>query len=637
MLESILLLSRAKKRAIALVVDAAALIFAFVLAMIVRFETLAIDIDSETALALVISIPISLFLFAKFGLYRAVVRFMALSALLVVCLGILSSAAALYLTSIIIQAEIPVSVVFNYALMSLVLIGGLRLLMRALYERKVGSEKHNVIIYGAGSAGRQLSVALCNGKEYNPICFVDDDPTLHHSTISGLPVCSPDEVVTLVDRYKAERVLLAIPSSSRSRRREILEMLEPIDVTVQTIPGMADMVDGKVSIDELEDVKIEDLLGRDPVEPQRSLMNVCLKGKNVLVTGAGGSIGSELCRQILPYEPDNLILVEVSEFNLYQIDRELASIIAQEELSTRVKPVLASVQDRKRLTELMMFFKIDTVYHAAAYKHVPMVEFNIIEGIRNNVFGTWNAAEAACAAGVSDFVLISTDKAVRPTNVMGASKRLSELVLQAITKRENNEVRFSMVRFGNVLGSSGSVIPLFREQIKSGGPLTVTHPDITRYFMTIPEAAQLVIQAGALGSLSAQEQGNQGGCVFVLDMGEPVKIDFLARKLIRLMGLQVKDGKNPQGDIEVVYSGLRPGEKLYEELLIGDNVELTGHPRIMTATEISVPWVELKQALNQLDSDCHALNIVEIHTALQQLPLGFTPSSGINDLMWLAR
>lgn len=394
------------------------------------------------------------------------------------------------------------------------------------------------------------------------------------------------------------------------------------------------MVSGNMQIDELQDVRIEDLLGRDPVEPRKRLMEANIRDKSVLVTGAGGSIGSELCRQIIKYEPRMLVLVEVSEYSLYAIEKELQGLIAEAEIDTLIKPVLASVQNQNRLTRLMQRFAINTVYHAAAYKHVPMVEFNVVEGVRNNIFGTLRTAQAAITAGVSDFVLISTDKAVRPTNVMGATKRFAELVLQALASRNDVHTHFSMVRFGNVLGSSGSVVPLFRQQIVDGGPVTVTHEDITRYFMTIPEAAQLVIQAGAMGSIAAQAQDNNGGQVFVLDMGEPVRIVELAHKLIRLMGLEIKDANNPHGDIEIVYSGLRPGEKLYEELLIGDNVQTSEHPRILTARELDLTWLELKSYLEQLDGFCTEFSVNQIHQLLKRAPLAFSPSSEICDLTW---
>lgn len=638
MLNRLFALPRKTKRLVALAIDIAALLFAYLFALSVRYERWYWPSDADIIWAIIIAIVVSLGLFAKFGLYRAVVRYMAFSALLTILLGVLSSAVVLAAAVYLLNASVPPSVIVNYALMSLVLIGGLRMVMRAVYEQTTRKEKERVIIYGAGSAGRQLAQAISNGNEYHPVCFIDDDKTLHNSTMLGLKVKSPKLIEQCVKECNATRVLLALPSASRSRRKEILDLLEPLKVAVQTVPGMADMVDGNVAIDDLQDVRIEDLLGRDPVAPRQRLMDTNIRGKAVLVTGAGGSIGAELCRQIIKSEPTLLVLVEVSEYNLYAIEKELSGLLARELYEVELKPVLVSIQNQARLTRLMQTFAIDTVYHAAAYKHVPMVELNVVEGVRNNVFGTLRTAEAAIAAGVSDFVLVSTDKAVRPTNVMGATKRFAELVLQALGQRQGVTTHFSMVRFGNVLGSSGSVIPLFRQQILSGGPVTVTDPEITRYFMTIPEAAQLVIQAGAMGSLMVKEERaagkvDNGGQVFVLDMGEPVKIYDLAQKLIRLMGLEVKSEQNPHGDIEIVFSGLRPGEKLYEELLIGDDVEVTAHPRIMTAREIDLPWQELEPLLLALDAECTGYDVQAIHQRLQAMPLAFSPSSALCDLV----
>lgn len=639
-------LSRSEKRWVAIAFDVLALIFSYFFALAVRYEHVYWPQDPNMVWALAIAVPVSILLFVRFGLYRAVVRYMALSGLVVILLGVLSSAVTLSLAVFALQVNLPASVVISYALMSLVLVGGVRLFLRAMFEKQISQMKENVVIYGAGSAGRQLAQALMNGAEYHPVCFIDDDKTLHGSTMLGMPVHAPKLLEAKLNEFEIKHVLLAIPSVSRSRRKEILEFIEPLPVAVQSIPGMSDMVDGNMAIDELQDVRIEDLLGRDPVEPSKRLMDTNIRGKHVLISGAGGSIGAELCRQIIQYAPAVMVLVEISEYNLYAIEKELHGLAVKAELPVRVVPVLSSVQKQARLQTLMERFTIDTVYHAAAYKHVPMVEFNIVEGVRNNVFGTWYIAEAAAAAGVRDFVLISTDKAVRPTNVMGATKRFAELVLQGMAKREGNQTHFSMVRFGNVLGSSGSVVPLFRQQILSGGPVTVTDPEITRYFMTITEAAQLVIQAGAMGSLTAFEFEKRGvqnelsgpsGQVFVLDMGEPVKIESLARKLIRLMGLEVKDTKNPRGDIEITYSGLRPGEKLYEELLIGDDVSVTDHPRIMTAIEIDLPWQDVATLLATLDAYCKEYNIEPIHSLLKSAPLGFEPSSGINDVLWVQR
>jgi FlaA1/EpsC-like NDP-sugar epimerase len=418
--------------------------------------------------------------------------------------------------------------------------------------------------------------------------------------------------------------LLALEDSVPVNRKHLMQALERLSVPVQTVPSMSELVAGQARINDIRDLEIEDLLGRDPVRPDAAIVAESLFGKSVMVTGAGGSIGSELCRQILRHKPKTLVLFEQTEFSLYSIERELKSTNEVECLGVNLHAVLGSVTHRRRCETVMKSFGVQTVYHAAAYKHVPLVEHNVIEGVQNNTFGTWHAAEAAIAAGVDRFVLISTDKAVRPTNVMGASKRMAELVLQGLAQRQSGTV-FSMVRFGNVLGSSGSVVPLFRDQIRDGGPVTVTHPDIIRYFMTIPEASQLVLQAGSMG---------RGGEVFVLDMGEPVKIADLAKKMIHLMGLMEKTADHPDGDIEVVFSGLRPGEKLYEELLIGDDPQGTAHPRVMMAREAFMPWNEVEQTLNKLmkasqEFDCNAL--VE---TLQDAPTGFCPNGGISDLVW---
>ncbi|RUO78718.1 nucleoside-diphosphate sugar epimerase [Pseudidiomarina taiwanensis] len=563
--------------------------------------------------------------FVKLGLYRAVVRYVSVRALALVVLGVFVSTLWLWALTRLFSVDMPLSGIVNYGLFALLIIGGSRLAMREMYQRMVSRQKVRVMIYGAGSAGRQLAQALINGEQYQPVVFVDDDATLQSSTILGIPVISPEQVADAIENKHVERILLALPSASRAVRKQILESLEPLNVKVQTVPGMADMVEGDVAIDALQDVQIEDLLGRDPVAPNPKLMAQHIQGKVVLVTGAGGSIGSELCRQIIQQKPKTLVLYELSEFGLYSIDNELRRLAKRHGIECDIHPIIGTVQRRNRIEAVMQTFKVQTVYHAAAYKHVPLVEFNMVEGVRNNVFGTWHTAEAAVKAGVEQFVLISTDKAVRPTNVMGTTKRLSELVLQSLAERSPS-TRFCMVRFGNVLGSSGSVVPLFKQQIEAGGPVTVTHPEITRYFMTIPEAAQLVIQAGTMGS---------SGDVFVLDMGEPVKIIDLAKKMIHLSGLEVRDENNPHGDIEISYSGLRPGEKLYEELLIGDNVVDCDHERICRAIEDFLPWDETAKLLEELDDACQNFRIERLRELLLSAPCGYAPTeSEVNDLLW---
>lgn len=625
LLSNLLQLPRTAKRLISLIADSGALLLALIVAYALSLQ---FSVSGKTLewigiyLALTVG---SLAVFVKLGLYRAVVRYVSFRALVAVYVGIFVSTLWLYALTYLFDVRLPLSALANYALVAVILIGGSRLVMRELYQRMISRQKERVIIYGAGSAGRQLAQALQNGEQFHPVVFVDDDDTLQRTTILGLSVIDPDKVVEVVASQNIERILLALPSASRAVRKQILETLEPLNVKVQTVPGMADMVNGDAGIDQLQDVRIEDLLGRDPVDPDPGLMQKHIRDKVVLVTGAGGSIGSELCRQILQQQPKALVLYELSEFGLYSIENELKQLCKRIKCKASIYPIIGTVQRRNRIETVLKRFNVQTVYHAAAYKHVPLVEYNMVEGVRNNVFGTWHTAEAAIAAKVEQFVLISTDKAVRPTNVMGTTKRLSELVLQSLAERSDT-TRFAMVRFGNVLGSSGSVVPLFKKQIAAGGPVTVTHPDITRYFMTIPEAAQLVIQAGTMGD---------SGTVFVLDMGEPVKIVDLAKKMIRLSGLEVKSEQNPHGDIEITYSGLRPGEKLYEELLIGDNVIECNHPRICQAREHFLPWHEMQTLLEQLDEACNQFKIDRLRELLLSAPTDYQPTDDkINDLIW---
>jgi FlaA1/EpsC-like NDP-sugar epimerase len=574
------------------------------------------------------TIFVSLFAFAKLGLYRAVLRYLTFHALAVVSLGTIISAASISVLAFYFDAPVPRSVPIIYGAFLCLLCGGSRLVVRVLVSQTNGKGKKSVLIYGAGSAGRQLALALRSSETHKVVGFIDEDKTLYNTIIMGLKVKGIRRAESLIDKHSVSQILLAVPSASRARRKEILDSLVHLSAEVLTVPDMKDIVEGKAKIDELKDVEIEDLLGRDSVAPQQALMEANIKGKVVMVTGAGGSIGSELCRQIIRQKPQSLILFELSEFGLYQVDRELSNLVSSEGLSVEIIPLLGSVQRINRLATAMKSFGVQTVYHAAAYKHVPLVEYNVVEGVRNNVFGTYYTAKAAIEAQVESFVLISTDKAVRPTNVMGTTKRMAELGLQALAEQESAKehgTRFCMVRFGNVLGSSGSVIPLFKKQIANGGPITVTHPEIIRYFMTIPEAAQLVIQAGAMG---------KGGDVFVLDMGEPVKITDLAVNLVQLSGLEVKDESNPYGDIAIEFSGLRPGEKLFEELLIGDNVGETAHPRIMTANERYLPLDKYIELTDKLDAACHKFEHDKIRELLLEAPTDFNPTDGIGDLVW---
>ncbi|MCH8539046.1 MAG: polysaccharide biosynthesis protein [Alkalimonas sp.] len=614
MLGWLLSLPRSVKRVFSVFADVLFLIFSIVAAYFLTQNGLRGHVP-EIALSFAISVPLTLLIFTKLGLYRAVIRYIGQHAFGAVLAGIVGSALALSILFVFFGVEDKGNLIFVYALLATLTCGGARLLMRMSLVQMNNTLKERVLIYGAGSSGRQLAHALINGDQYHPILFVDDDSTLQRSTILGMPVGNPATIALLIKTQNIQRVLLALPSASRIRRREVLDALESLPVPVQSVPGMNELVNGDMRIDELQEVNIEDLLGRDPEAPKLKLMHANIQNKVVMVTGAGGSIGSELCRQILKYEPAMLVLFELSEFAAYSIEQELRLLIERENLNIDMRTILGTVQDRGRLLSVMQSFDVQTVYHAAAYKHVPMVEFNVVEGVRNNVFGTWYAAEAAIEAQVETFVLISTDKAVRPTNVMGASKRIAELVLQAIAGRAGVKTCFSMVRFGNVLGSSGSVVPLFREQIRRGGPVTVTHKDIIRYFMTIAEAAQLVIQAGAMG---------QGGDVFVLDMGEPVRIDELARRMIHLMGLEVKDEKHPNGDIEIRYTGLRPGEKLFEELIIGPNVKGTEHPRIMAGDEVALHWNEVQLLLNQLEACCKSFSVDALMECMKSAPIDFS-------------
>ncbi|PSL12931.1 FlaA1/EpsC-like NDP-sugar epimerase [Marinobacterium halophilum] len=579
---------------------------------------------------------VGLVVFMKLGLYRAVVRFMGAQAILAVFKGVVILAVLMWASAFFFNVEkFPRSVPIIFALAALVYVGGSRLLVRNYYHWLIGHYVHKepVLIYGAGGAGVQLSTALLGGGEYVPVGFVDDDPTLWKTTVSGMRVYNPQKLAQVIESEGVTHVLLALPSATRSDRRRILEQLAEHSVYVKTIPSMSELVSGE-SLEALRDVDPEDLLGREPVPPIESLVASSIKDKVVMVSGAGGSIGSEICRQVLRNGPRALVLYEMSEFSLYSIEQELAKAAVAEKLDVPLYAMLGSVLDAARVRRILDRFGVQTIYHAAAYKHVPMVEHNVFEGIRNNALGTQVMAEEALAAGVERFVLISTDKAVRPTNVMGATKRLAELIIQGLAQRSGAspcaphetvcKTIFSMVRFGNVLGSSGSVVPLFRRQIEAGGPVTVTHPDITRFFMTIPEAASLVIQSGSMA---------KGGDVFVLDMGEPVKIVDLARRMIQLMGYEVKSEQHPDGDIAVEYTGLRPGEKLYEELLIGADVIGTEHPKIMRAHEESLPAELLQELLDQLQTAMEQADSHAGRELLQRAVRGFVPSSPNVDLL----
>jgi FlaA1/EpsC-like NDP-sugar epimerase len=630
---------RVAKRLLALAVDAALCVLTVWLALCLRLEHW-VRLEPVHGWAMLGSVLLALPLFIKFGLYRAIFRYAGWNAMVS-----LVQAMALYalfyaiLFTVISVPGIPRTVGVIQPLLLMAFVGFSRVVVRywlgGLYRTALQrKDLPGVLIYGAGAAGRQLAAALARGTEHRLLGFLDDDTRLHGNSLDGRTVHPPAALPELIAEMGVTDVLLALPSVTHQRRLQVLESLRHLPVRVRTMPGMSDLAAGRVSLNDVRELEIEDLLGREPVTPDGLLLQRLVHDKVVLITGAGGSIGSELCRQIVACRPHTLLMVENSEFALYQIHHELTALVgaqtdpldveegdAPAPMAVTLVPLLASVQDEERMKQIMHTWRPHAVYHAAAYKHVPLVEHNPVQGLRNNVWGTLVCARSALDAGVSHFVLISTDKAVRPTNIMGASKRMAELVLQALAA-EPHATTFSMVRFGNVLGSSGSVVPLFRQQIRDGGPITLTHPDITRYFMTIPEAAQLVIQAGAMA---------QGGDVFVLDMGQPVRIMDLAQRMVELSGLQVKSALNPTGDIEIQTTGLRPGEKLYEELLIGDDTQPTQHPRILRAREAFRPWGEFEQTLGALDRALAAQDVPAARALLQRCVHGYHPTGEVVD------
>lgn len=576
-------------------------------------------------LATIVFVAVSVLAMWSIGLYKSVIRYVGLD-LLVVGVKVASVAAMIgFLSALpLLPAAVATRWAFSCFAFSLIYLCGIRYVTRVfLRGQRSKSGRENILIYGAGTAAAQLIPSLIANESYLPVAVVDDDAALHETKVQGVAVHSPKKLPVLIRKFNVSRILLAMPSASRRRRRQVLERLSEYPVHVQTIPDIDDIVSGKAKVYEIRDVDVKDLLGRDSVPPNEHLLQKSITGKSVMVTGAGGSIGSELCRQILALKPHCLVILELSEPSLYTIDRELKKLRKTLGLEVEVVSLLGSVHHEDRIREALCAFKVNTVFHAAAYKHVPIVEHNLFEGIHNNVLGTLHAARAARDARVKSFVLISTDKAVNPTNVMGATKRMAELILQAMN--EDSPTTFSMVRFGNVLASSGSVVPLFKEQIRNGGPVTVTHRDIIRYFMTIPEAAQLVIQAGSMA---------EGGDVFVLDMGKPVKIYDLAVRMINLMGMTVKDDDNPEGDIEIEFVGLRPAEKLYEELLIGSNVRGTEHPRILRADEEFIPRDELGELIDELEAASHDLDCERAKALLMSAVKEYAPGESIEDHVW---
>lgn len=626
-------LNRPIKIALQVVADSAVVLVCLLFAMTLRLESVAFASSPKIWIVFALSVAASLATFWSSGLYRTLVRFLTGKIIGAIARGAAVLALSLLVFNALADAGIPRSVPIMAATLAVLAISGLRFLVRQLFRGPLQVSKRPVAIYGAGEAGLELLNSLFHGRDFAPVAFIDDDRRLHGLKIGGCHVYPPSALPQLQCAIALDAVLLALPNIGPARRREILSELEGLQLEVKTIPSLSDIITGKAKISQLRHVTPEELLGRDPVSPDEQLLGKSITGKVVMVTGAGGSIGSELCRQILDQNPLALVLYEMSELALYSIEEELTGTVKRFEAAAHIIPILGSVQDEVRLDAVMKAFKIQTIYHAAAYKHVPIVEENVVEGIRNNVFGTLAVASQAYKNGIERFILVSTDKAVRPTNVMGATKRIAELICQGLAQSETQTI-YSMVRFGNVLGSSGSVIPRFTSQIEAGGPVTVTHPEITRYFMTIPEASQLVIQAGAMA---------QGGEVFVLDMGQSVKIADLAVTMVKLHGLKpyfvdhAKEVQREDGDIAIQYTGLRKGEKLYEELLVGNNAKPTTHPRVITASEASVPLNILMETLECLRRACDEFNISEVRAIFGRLPIDYMPTGNeISDLTWIA-
>jgi FlaA1/EpsC-like NDP-sugar epimerase len=616
-------LPRSAKMTIAMAADAAAVPILLVLAVALRRASLAEALQLPIYFYATASL-IAVTSFWAIDMYRAVFRFVTQGALHRPFLGVTVVVLLLAASNFtVLGSPITLNALTIFGALLLLYLFVSRSLLREFltYRHRSGQR---VVIYGAGSAGVQLLRSLREAGQYVPVAFVDADPALQGKLVAELKVYPPDALTTLIRKKSVASVLLAIPSLSHGGRQRILQALESLPVAVRTVPALSDIVLGRATVSELRDVEAGDLLGRAPVAPNVALMRTCIAGKVVMVTGAGGSIGAELCRQIVRLGPSRLVLLEMSEAALYQIERELQLQVQREAACVEIVALLGKARHRHRVREILMRYQIQTIYHAAAYKHVPIVERNVIEGVYNNVFSTWNTAQAALECRVDTFVLVSTDKAVNPTNVMGATKRFAELTLQALQERSTH-TRFCMVRFGNVLDSSGSVVPLFREQIRNGGPVTVTHRDVIRYFMTIPEAAQLVLQAGAMA---------KGGDVFVLNMSEPVRIADLAARMVRLMGLTVKDENTPDGDIEIVYTGLRPAEKLFEELLIGKNIMRTDHPMILRALEHRLPWAELRALVEELESALELFDCDKALDILMRAVVEYRPDTAIHDLVW---
>tara|TARA_B100000809_G_scaffold20013_1_gene17631 strand:- start:10978 stop:12936 length:1959 start_codon:yes stop_codon:yes gene_type:complete len=622
-------LSRTIKQSLMMVADSVMIMAALALSFVLLGKDFFSQ-DQRFYFYLAIATTLSILVFARIGLYRALVLYMGLQSGFLILQGVTIATCMLAVSYFFSQTPLSsdFSILPIFWMIALLFIGGSRFVSKIFLQSVIQNfrPKEPVIIYGAGSSGMQLVVALQNGDQYLPVAFVDDSHTMLGSTVHGIRVYSPNSLYELIESYSVRQILLAIPSATHTERKVILNRLEHLPVHVKTVPDLFDMVSGKVNVDQVRDIDIEDLLGRDIVPPNPELLGACINGQSVMVTGAAGSIGSELCRLIININPRRLILLDSFEYGLYEIENELREKLKDIENGEKIEIValLGSVCNRVQMESAIQSFSVDTVYHVAAYKQVPMVEKNIVEGVQNNIFGTLISAQVAERYEVKNFVLISTDKAVRPTNFMGATKRFAEQVLQAIARGEC-ATRFSIVRFGNVLGSSGSVVPLFRKQISSGGPVTVTHPEVTRYFMTVQEAAQLVIQAGSMAT---------GGDVFVLDMNEPIRIVDLAKKMVHLMGYDIKDENSYRGDIAIEYTGLRPGEKLHEELMIGESVTGTEHPKIVRAEEETLSWEALQKLLDRLRKACSNIDLQEIRTVLIEAVDGFEPKEEVSDPLW---
>lgn len=612
------------KRTIALCTDAIVIPFLLWSAISLKAGVASFLVSDWPAYVAVVAISVPIFI--GFGLYRAVIRYLGHKAVFAVAFAVALSGLLLGLVDVLFDLRaLSWSVVTIYSCLTLLYVAGSRFLVRYyLLTRYIQPTVARVAIYGAGEAGARLATALLTTRAFDPLAFIDDNKNLQGRMVNGIKVFAPERLLGIIKERRIDRILLALPSLSRRRRREILTSLEPLGVHVQTVPEFEQLVTGHADVGDIREVDVSDLLGRDSVPPKAGLFDACIRDRVVMVTGAGGSIGSELCRQIIGLAPKRLVLFEMSELALYNIERELRALTETQAAPVELVGLIGNAHHKYRLRDILLAYRVQTVYHAAAYKHVPIVEQNVIEGIHNNVISTWYAAEAAHETEVETFVLVSTDKAVNPTNVMGATKRFAEIVLQGLQRR-GSKTRFCMVRFGNVLASSGSVVPLFNEQIRAGGPVTVTHPEVIRYFMTIPEAAQLVIQAGSMA---------KGGDVFVLDMGKPVRIEDLAKRMIHLMGLTVRDEDHPEGDIEIAYTGLRPAEKLFEELLIGNNVTGTEHPMILRAIEHSMPWERVQALLEEILTAMSRFDCQRALHLLREVVVEYKPAPESHDLVW---